>query len=448
MNTQMTTREHITQLIEFRQALYSQGFQARRDALFEVLDAVLASPHPASFAHLSQSEWMQRQWGSLYAAVEDGQLDCPWLRTFLLQQVPREGVCVFPLDGSAWPRPRARTLEDLQYVYQASSDVNGGTITQGYPYSLLEWCAEPRSSWSLSVDIRRITSTQTALEVGAAQVQALAQARTECTGALDIVPADAKYSAADFLEQVQGLRVGIVARLACNRVLYQAAPPASGKRGRPRKHGARFALQEPATWGPPTETQEFEDPQYGRVCLERWRALHGRKAPQVSFDVVRARIHQERAKPPAAVWFAWLAPTPLPAGLTITAQTIWRAYTQRWPAESGIQFRKTYLGWTLPKFQHKETGDTWSVLVTLAHWLLFLARPLVADAPLPWQKAQTQLTPQRVRQSLKLIFALIGTPTKPPKPRGKSPGWPKGKQRTSKKRCKVVKKGAVAAPTT
>ena len=32
-----------------------------------------------------------------------------------------------------WPRPRSRVLDDRQYVYQASSDVNGGTVTIGYP---------------------------------------------------------------------------------------------------------------------------------------------------------------------------------------------------------------------------------------------------------------------------------------------------------------------------
>jgi len=58
----------------------------------------------------------------------------------------------------------------------------------------------------------------------------------------------------------------------------------------------------------------------------------------------------------------------------------------------------------------------------LAHWMLFLARPLIEDTPLPWQKPQTRLTPQRVRQSLKPIFALIGSPACLPKPRGPPAG--------------------------
>jgi len=448
MNQPTSTREHINRLIEFRQAIYAEGFLARRDALFEVLDALLATGAPASFAMLSQSERFQRRWPSLYAAVEDGRIASAWLRRFLIQQVPQRGVCIFPLDGSSWPRPRARTLPDLQYVYQASSDVNGGTVTIGYPYSLLEWCAEAHSSWSLPLDVRRISSAETAQAVGAEQIRHLAQARCDCTEALDIVPADGKYGNAGFLRQVRGLRVGVITRLRRDRVLYQAPPQSTTRRrGRPRKHGARFAFQDPTTWGPPAEILEFEDAHYGTVRLERWNNLHERKAAEVSYDVLRASIHRERAKPPAPIWFAWQAPSFIPPAITVTAKTLWQAYTQRWPIEPGIRFRKENLGWTLPRFQSAESGDTWSELVAVAHWLLFLARPIVEDQPLPWQKPQTHLTPQRVQQSLKPIFALIGSPARSPKTRGKSPGWPKGTPRTPKKRYKPVKKG-VSGPQT
>jgi hypothetical protein len=109
-----------------------------------------------------------------------------------------------------------------------------------------------------------------------------------------------------------------------------------------------------------------------------------------------------------------------------------------------IKFRKSQLDWDVPRFQHKETGDTWSCSWRAGSLVIFLARPIVADTPLPWQKPQARLTPQRVRQSLKPIFALIGSPAPPPKTRGKSPGWPKGKGRTPKERFKVVKKRPVA----
>lgn len=446
MKNPISTRENITKLIAFRQEVYARVFLARRDALFDTLDALLSGGSISSFAWLSQSERFQRKWPSLYAAVEEGRVDTEAMRALVSDQLPREGICIFPLDGSSWPRPRGRVLEDLQYVYQASSDVDGGAVTIGYPYSLLEWCAEPHSSWSLPLDVRRIPSTKTAQEVGAEQVQALAALRTECTEALDIVAADGKYGNAGFLGRVSGLRTGLVVRLRRDRVLYRPAPPVSTpQRGRPRIHGDRFDFQDAATWGEPDEVQELEDERFGKVRLERWNGLHERKAPALVYDVVRASIHLEREKPPEAVWFGWLAPSAIPPGILVTAKTIWGAYVQRWPIEPSTRFRKENLGWTLPRFQDPKTGDTWTYLVALAHWMLYLARPLVEDTPLPWQKFQTRLTPQRVRQSLKPIFMLIGSPAQEPKRRGKPPGWPKGRPRTPKERYKVVKKGVATA---
>lgn len=447
MNTPTSTKENINRLIEFRQAVYEHVFQRRRDALFDTLDALLSSGTFASFAYLSQSERFERKWPSLYAAVEDGQIDSEAMRRLLAGQLPQKGICVFPLDSSSWARPRSRVLADLQYVYQASSDVDGGNITIGYPYSLLEWCAEAHTSWSLPLDVRRISSKQTAQDVGVAQIQALAEARAGCSEALDIVPADGKYGNGRFLSRVSGLRVGIVTRLRSDRVFYRLAKPTPGKRGRPARYGKRFAFKDEQTWGNPDKVQEFQDEHYGKVRLKRWNGLRDKHAPGLTCDLIRAEIHLEKDKPPEAVWFAWLPPVHPPAEIAITAQTIWTAYVNRWPIEPGMRFRKETLGWTLPRFQSAETGDTWTYLVALAHWMLFLARPIVKDSPLPWQKAQSSLTPQRVRQSMWTIFLQIGTPAQPPKLRGKSPGWPKGKRRAPKERHKVVKKGVSAAQT-
>ena len=60
--------------------------------------------------------------------------------------------------------------------------------------------------------------------------------------------------------------------------------------------------------------------------------------------------------------------------------------------------------------------------------------------PLPWQKAQTDLTPGRVLQSMGPLFAQLGSPTCPVKQRGKSPGWSKDRKRSPPPRFKVVKR--------
>lgn len=77
----------------------------------------------------------------------------------------------------------------------------------------------------------------------------------------------------------------------------------------------------------------------------------------------------------------------------------------------------------------------------LLTWQLWLARDLVRDYHLPWQKPLTNLTPGRVAQSIFPLLVKIGTPAVAPKRRGKSPGWPTGLPRTPKTRYPVVKKG-------
>ena len=205
---------------------------ARRDALFDLLDALISTGPVSSFAMLSQSDQFQRKWPSLYAAVEDGELDSDWLRSYLAQQVPQQGICVFPIDGSPWPRPRSRVLDDRQYVYQASSDVNGGTVTVGYPYSLLEWCVE--ASLQLVIADRCSPCAEHAN-----------RARSRCRA--NPSPGEYPFSLfwkrwtslqrmasmgnAGFLRSVKGLRCGILARLRCDRVLYRPTPATDGQRG-------------------------------------------------------------------------------------------------------------------------------------------------------------------------------------------------------------------------
>jgi hypothetical protein len=373
-------------------------------------------------------------------------LDAEWLSHYLAQQVPQEGVQYYSLDSSAWPRPRAQTMDDRQYVYHPTASVNGGSICVGYPYSLLDWVPEAHQSWSLSVNIQRIPSWMTAVEMGITQVKELSRNRADLQDVLDIVAADGKYSNAKFLRPLQGLHCGIVVRMRRDRVMYRTPKrPKRMRRGRPRIHGERFAFKEPETWGDPDEEVTLEHPRLGQVKLERWDHLHGKNDADVPVDVIRASIHLERDKPPQPIWLAWQAPATLPHNMEVDAKAIWEAYAYRWPVEPNIRFRKQRLGWTTPQFQRKESGDLWSWLVALAVWLLYLSRPIVEDQPLPWQKPQTRLTPQRVQQSLPLIFAQFGSPSQKPKTRGKSPGWPKGKRRTPKQCFNVVKKQPVLA---
>ena len=449
MNTQKSTQEQLNKLIEFRQTVYEQVLTARQDAQFEAVDALLLKGRVASFPWLSTAGCFQRKWPSLYDAIEQGQQDVAGLQPFLVRQVSKSGIQYWSLDGSAWPRLQARTLPERQYVYAPGRGFKGKPVVPGYPYSFLDWVPQAGESWSLSVDVARVKPESSDLLVGAAQVKRLCEARAGLIDLLDIVAGDCKYSRPEFLRAVQSLPCGKVARLAKHRVLYgQPEPKPAGTQGRPRKHGARFAFKEPETWGKPVEELEIEHAKWGQVKLRRWTKLHGRLAADVEFDVIQAQVHLEREQPPSPLWLLWLPPKNIPLTVTLDLETIWAAYDHRWPIEPGNRFRKQTLNWTRPQFQTPEAGDRWTTLVTVAFWQLYLARPLVADCPLPWQPKQIHLTPARVQQGWFDIFLQIGQPTRPPQTRGKSPGWPKGKRRPRKQRYPVVKKSAKSSIST
>ena len=107
----------------------------------------------------------------------------------------------------------------------------------------------------------------------------------------------------------------------------------------------------------------------------------------------------------------------------------------------GIAQAKNRRPWTVPALSTPAQCERWSDLMPIVTWQLWLARQLVAQRPLPWQKSLVKLTPGRVAQSFGSILAVLGTPAQPPKLRGKSPGWSKGRKRRSRIRYPVVKKG-------
>lgn len=419
-------------LVSFRQALYDQVFARARDALFETLDALLLCPGLGSFVELALVPVFRRRWPSLYAALAAGALDRACLERTLLAQIPARQTLVAALDSTVWPHPQARTLPERQFYPLAGA---GSPIVAGHGYSLLAWVAQPGSSWALPLAADRIGPAQTAAAVGAAQVRRLGEAcQALPEPPLLVVPADGGYGNRPFLGAVRGQRgLVVVVRLRRDRVLYRAPGPYGG-RGRPRKHGARFAFKDPETWGAPAETVELVDARWGQVRLRRWNGLHEQRDAAGQLAVVLVESHRERAEPPPPLWLA------AEGEAAVGVEQLWRWYEHRWPIEPSIRFRKQALGWTTPRFQEPERCERWTDLVTLAQWELYLARELVHDRPRPWEAAQAEKTPARVQAGLGALFAAIGSPAQGPQPRGKAPGWPTGRKRARPERHPVLRK--------
>lgn len=431
MKKQSTTTKHLINLIEFRQAVYEQGLTRGRDAQFELVDALLASRHINSFVELSLSPVHRRKWPSAYAAIKQGQQDKALLRALFVDQLPQEEISIFSLDSSVWAHPSARTLEGLMYEHISTQTVPKGSVVKGHAYSLLGYVPDPQKSWALPLSTERIRVEKNVIQTGVEQIEELCQALDD---RLKVFVGDGRYGNHRFLSAVRNLEAAFLVRLRCDRVLYTEPGRYQG-RGRPRVHGERFAFKASDTWHTPVEDLTFEHARNGTVRLRRWNQLHAKQDSKTPFDVILAEIHLERDKPPKPIWLAYTGPPDR------DVRTCWACYPYRWPVEPSFRFRKQRLHWTLPCFQQSSFCDRWTLLIDIAYWQVYLARHLVRDNPLPWQKALDPLTPGRVLQGIGPLFALIGTPATAPKLRGKSPGWVNGRFRTPPKRFRPLKRG-------
>jgi hypothetical protein len=428
--------KHFNKLIQFRQAIYTTLGPAR-DALFELSDAVLLTPRATSFAEFSCAWVFRRRWPSVYAALQDGRPDRAALLKVYARYLPGLTRPVLAGDHTAWPRVAAWTLKERTIEHQPSPVPGNRPITIGQGYSSLVLVPEIHTSWALPLLHERIHPEEKPVPKASGQLRQVVGLFAQ----RPIAVWDSEYGVADFLLQTADLPVDKVIRLRGNLSLRRA-PGAYKGRGPYPKHGPKLNFKDPTTQGEPDACLASDDPEYGRVQVRVWHTVHFTKAPACPFRV--ACLQREQApgtrRAPKVIWIAWIGEEP-PA-----EKPFWEWYAQRYPVDHWYRLAKGRLHWTLPRLATPEQADRWSDLMPYLGWELWLSRELVADRPLPWQKPQQRLTPGRVCQGMEGLLARIGTPAQVPKPRGKAPGWPKGKGRRRRERHEVVKKGQIVSP--
>jgi hypothetical protein len=81
------------------------------------------------------------------------------------------------------------------------------------------------------------------------------------------------------------------------------------------------------------------------------------------------------------LWLAWVGEEMPPV------EQVWRLYLRRFTIDHWYRFLKQRLHWTVPKLSTPKQCERWSDLMPLMTWELWLARDIVTDNPLPWQKS-------------------------------------------------------------
>lgn len=438
--------ERVTELAGFRTELH--GCLTRwGDALFELCDAALCAPAPVGSVPV-----FRRGHGSLYKSLALGAIDEKGMRRLLVAHRPTDWPAVFAVDASTWDRCDAETSPERGFYYSASKHSAGQPIVAGWSYqwiTQLDWAAD---SWTAPLDALRIPPGADTTAATIAQVRGLVDLLGE-DSAVPLFVFDAGYDPIALAHGLTDTRAQVLVRIRSDRVFHpDPTQPAPGTVGRPRRHGARFALSDPATWPAPDAELKTQDPRYGTVTVTAWHGLHpklhgrgrwrGHDVPPIVRGTV-IRVQVEHLPKPSGralktLWLWWSGPGEPDLDIC------WRAYLRRFDIEHTYRFAKNTLGWVTPALRTPEQADRWTWLVVAAYTQLRLARRLVEDMRLPWERRRdpAQLTPARVRRGFHRLRATIGTPASPPKSDTPGPGRPKGTRRPPRTRYPAVKKAA------
>jgi hypothetical protein len=329
-------------LRQFRADVY-QCFEARRDALFELLDAATVAGLVPSLAYLSLPAVHRRRWGSLYAALAAGRLDTARLRELVARYPLDDGQPIYALDTSVWPRNDAETSPGRGHYFSSSRQSAGKPIVTGWSYAWLAQLSFTHDSWTAPLDVQRVPAGGDAHAVAAAQIGDLLE-HAPAAGSVPLCVFDAGYdpvTLAGELADLDGTHVAVLVRLRSDRCFYaDPPPPASPKIGRPRRHGQKFACADERTWWTPSDEHHEEHAQYGRVRVRAWAGVHAktqnhpqhgsyRSRPLVSGTLVLVEVERlpRQTRIPKRLWLWWRGP-----GQPNLA-VLWRAYVHRFDLE-------------------------------------------------------------------------------------------------------------------
>jgi hypothetical protein len=401
-------------LVDFRLGLYA-AFTCWGDALFELGDAVLSSAGTvSSVPALSLEPEFTRSHGSLYKALAKGRIDEGRLRRLLVDHRPGDWPLVFAVDGSAWERCDAECSPERGFYYSASRHSAGQPIVAGWSYQWICQLSWAPDSWTAPIDVARIPPTTDTTTATVDQVRHLV-GRLPGDGEVPLFVFDAGYDPIALTHDLAGVRAEVCCRIRDDRVFYGDPPKHPnrpiGTGGRPPRHGERMKCSEPGTWPEPDASLVATDTRYGTVTVSAWQGLHPRligrgrwrdchAPPIVKGSVIRVEV-EHLPKPVGrtkkTLWLWWSGEG------TPDLDRCWRSYLRRFDIEHTFRFAKHMLGWTTPQLRTPAQADRWTWVIACVLTQLRLARGLVADLRLPWERPRdaAQLTPARVRRGLR-----------------------------------------------
>jgi DDE superfamily endonuclease len=224
-------------------------FTRAGDALFNLADALLSESQAKSLAELSQSPSFQRKWPSADFALEDGKIDVEklravWVQTLLAERGEDELIWI-AVDSSVVERPDAQTSEDRGIIHLSNLPLVSKPIGVGWTVSSVVLLPDSPSSWTPTLDVERVATSQTPIQVAIAQLQAL---KPHLGKRRVILLADRGYCTPEFLRACRDLGISVLIRMKRDRKLYRP-PVRLHPKGPMPKDGSLFQGKRQETHG-------------------------------------------------------------------------------------------------------------------------------------------------------------------------------------------------------
>ena len=410
-------------------------FKRAGDALFNLTDALLSESQAKSLAELSLSPSFQRKWPSVYEALEDGTIDVEKLRAVwveaLLAETGADELIWIAVDSSGIERPDAQTSEDRGIIHLSNLPLVDKPIGVGWTMSSVVLLPDVPCSWVPILDVQRVPTEQTPIQVAIAQLQAL---KLLLGKRRVILLADRGYCTPQFLRACRDLGISVIIRMKSDRKLYRPAVRRHPKGPMP-KDGPLFQGKREETHGAPQAQVCEQDAKGKTVRTSRWSNLHFKQDRDLTVSVIG--VEREGAKDtkrdPRISWFVMLDEV-------VPLCAVAKSYGLRFSAEHGYRFLKRDLLWTAVHVRSTAQFERWSWLVAIAFNQLYLARALGAAMFRPWESKERPVTPGQVRRMMPTLLSQLGTPARPCQPRGKAPGRAIGFHPRPAKRFPVIVK--------
>lgn len=459
----------LNRLKQFRATLYSL-FPYRRDALFNLLDALTSRGHESkSIVELSEAKVFERQYSSITDAIADGLPKAPFDRiehaVFEATKVPGTGH-IFFIDCTSNPRPWARTLTEKSIVHAPNPAPGNKPICVGHQYSVLAMSPNENEAskkhWLIPLSIERIKRNEKGNERGMQQI-ADQIAALGLDDDLSISVGDSLYGS-EHCRSIASNNKNLVHvfRISNSRNLFYqptADELATKGVGRKKTYGSKMDLSDPTTYKEPDSFVVLDGASKKKslvIEISQWNNLlirGSREFPSARYPVNLARVIVKNEQGESVF------KRPLWIGVMgrrrheVDSHRTYQVYRQRYDIEHFFRFGKQKL--LLDSYQTPETEHEalWWKFAPLAYIQLYLASHVGHLVPKPWERylpaykvpseehSSQVKTPSQTQRIFENILEQVGTPAKSSVTRGKPLGRIAGDKPTAREHSPIHFKG-------